>query len=84
MKNKTFFVSILVALTFINVNAQDIVYARQQLKKLCSPEFYGRGYYKKSDKIAADKVPFHVYENLFKLIVETVDELKKQEIQSQQ
>jgi hypothetical protein len=28
----------------------------------------------------ADKVSFHVYENLFKLIVETVDELKKQEI----
>ena len=32
----------------------------------------------------ADKVPFHVYENLFKLIVETVEELGKQELQSQQ
>jgi hypothetical protein len=41
-------------MTIINANAQDIVYVRQQLKKLCSPEFYGRGYYKKGDKIAAD------------------------------
>ena len=32
----------------------------------------------------ADKVPFHVYENLFKLIVETVEELGKQELQSKQ
>ena len=32
----------------------------------------------------ADKVSFHVYENLFKLILETVDELEKQEIPSQQ
>jgi len=28
----------------------------------------------------ADKVSFHVYENLFKLIVETVDELEKREL----
>lgn len=54
MKNKAYLASLLVVLTIINVNAQDIAYARQQLKKLCSPEFYGRGYYKKGDRIAAD------------------------------
>jgi len=54
MKNKTCLVSLLVILTFINTNAQDITYVRQQLKKLCSPEFFGRGYYNKGDRIAAD------------------------------
>ena len=54
MKNKTCLASLLVVLTIINANAQDISYARKQLKKLCSPEFYGRGYYKKGDRIAAD------------------------------
>ncbi len=54
MKNISYLVSLLLVLTSISVNAQDIAYARQQLEKLCSPEFYGRGYYKKGDKIAAD------------------------------
>jgi len=54
MKNKTYLVSLLVVLTITSANAQDIGYARQQLKKLCSPEFYGRGYYKNGDRIAAD------------------------------
>ena len=54
MKNITYLVSLLVVLTITSANAQDIAYARQQLNKLCSPEFYGRGYYKKGDKIAAD------------------------------
>jgi len=54
MKSITCLVSLLVVLTIINANAQDITYARQQLKKLCSPEFYGRGYYKKGDRIAAN------------------------------
>ncbi len=54
MKNKTYLVSLSVVLTIVSANAQDIAYVRQQLKKLCSPEFYGRGYYKKGDRIAAD------------------------------
>ena len=33
---------------------QDIKYVRNQLERLCSPEFYGRAYYKKGDSIAAD------------------------------
>ena len=33
---------------------QDIKYVRKQLDRLCSPEFYGRAYYKKGDSIAAD------------------------------
>ncbi|MEX2028759.1 MAG: M28 family peptidase [Candidatus Curtissbacteria bacterium] len=32
---------------------QDIKYVRKQLERLCSPEFYGRAYYKKGDSIAA-------------------------------
>ena len=51
---KAYLVLLLLGLTIISLNAQDIAYARQQLEKLCSPEFYGRGYYKKGDKIAAD------------------------------
>jgi hypothetical protein len=37
----------------LNLTAQDIKYARKQLERLCSPEFQGRGYYKKGDSIAA-------------------------------
>jgi len=44
---------ILVFSTFIG-NAQDIRYVRKQLDLLCSPEFYGRGYYKRGDRIAAE------------------------------
>ena len=47
MRNKIYLVSLLVTLIFFNLNAQDIVYIRQQLKELCSPEYYGRGYFKK-------------------------------------
>ncbi len=54
MKNKTFYISLLVALICLSVNAQDIDYVRQQLKKICGPEFYGRGYYNNGDRIAAD------------------------------
>ena len=54
MKNISYLVLLLLVPTSFSVKAQDIVYARQQLEKLCSPEFYGRGYYKKGDKIAAD------------------------------
>lgn len=33
--------------------SQDITYVRKQLQILCSPEMYGRGYYKRGDSIAA-------------------------------
>ncbi len=46
----------IVALSVINVNAQDIQYVRKQLERLCSPEFYGRAYYQKGDSIAADYI----------------------------
>jgi aminopeptidase YwaD len=44
----------IIALTVINLNAQDINYVRKQLERLCSPEFFGRAYYQKGDSIAAD------------------------------
>ena len=36
--------------------AQDTKFVRKQLVNLCSPEFYGRGYYKRGDGIAADYI----------------------------
>ena len=36
-----------------NSYSQDIDYARATIKTLCSPEFHGRGYVNKGDKIAA-------------------------------
>ena len=54
MKSAIRFVSTLVVLTLVHAHAQDIGYVKQQLKKLCGPEFYGRGYYKRGDRIAAD------------------------------
>jgi len=44
----------IIILSVFNANAQDIKYARKQLKRLCSPEFHGRAYYNKGDSIAAD------------------------------
>ena len=46
-------VAILLTSVF-NIAAQDIKYVRRQLDRLCSPEFQGRGYYKRGDSIAAD------------------------------
>lgn len=43
----------LLILTIFQSNAQDIQYVRKQLDRLCSPEFYGRAYYKKGDNLAA-------------------------------
>ena len=43
----------LLILTIFQSNAQDIQYVRKQLDHLCSPEFYGRAYYKKGDNLAA-------------------------------
>ncbi len=50
--------AILIALsTIVNpATAQDLQYVRKQLIKLCSPELYGRGYYKRGDGIAADYI----------------------------
>lgn len=53
-KNINFFVLALVALTMIHANAQDIGYVRQQLKKICGPDFFGRGYFNRGDRIAAE------------------------------
>ena len=36
--------------------SQDINYAHQVMKQLCSPEFHGRGYVEKGDKIAAEYI----------------------------
>lgn len=44
----------LLILTLIPSNAQDIQYVRKQLDRLCSPEFFGRAYYNRGDKLAAD------------------------------
>lgn len=43
-----------IALSLLQVNAQDIHYVRKQLERLCGPEFHGRGYYKNGDSLAAD------------------------------
>jgi len=43
-----------IVFSLLQVHAQDIQYARKQLERLCSPEFHGRGYYKKGDSLAAD------------------------------
>jgi hypothetical protein len=43
-------------LTVTSASAQDVQYVRKQLIKLCSPELYGRGYYKRGDGLAADYI----------------------------
>jgi len=43
-----------IALSLLNVNAQDVQYVRKQLERLCSPEFHGRAYYQRGDSLAAD------------------------------
>jgi len=45
--------SLMVGLTFAAITAQDIVYAREIIEKLCSESMHGRGYVRKGDKIAA-------------------------------
>ncbi len=35
------------------VTAQDLKYVRKQLSILCGPEYYGRGYFRKGDSLAA-------------------------------
>ena len=50
---KAHVITTLLILTIFQSNAQDIQYVRKQLDRLCSPEFYGRVYYKKDDKLAA-------------------------------
>lgn len=54
----TFASAILLALgpMMNTTKAQDLQYVRKQLIKLCSPELYGRGYYKRGDGIAADYI----------------------------
>jgi aminopeptidase YwaD len=52
------FLMILIVITILSLHqnyvfSQDIPYVRKQLKILCSPEMYGRGYYKQGDSIAA-------------------------------
>lgn len=47
-----FFLSIIVSTSFSSFAQIDEV--RRITKSLCSPEFYGRGYYKKGDSLAAD------------------------------
>lgn len=47
-------ISVLLILTIIPSNAQDIIYVRKQLDRLCSPGFFGRAYYNRGDKLAAD------------------------------
>jgi len=44
---------LLAALT-MPVQSQDLQFVRKHLAKLCGPEMYGRGYYKRGDSIAAD------------------------------
>jgi len=39
-----------------SLQGQDVQYVRKQLIQLCSPEMYGRGYYKKGDSIAAEYI----------------------------
>ena len=46
----------ILALTVLNLNAQDTQYVRKQIERLCSPEFFGRAYYQKGDSIAADYI----------------------------
>lgn len=47
-----FLLSIIVSISFSSFAQIDEV--RRITKSLCSPEFYGRGYYKKGDSLAAD------------------------------
>ena len=35
------------------ISAQDLSYVRKQLSTLCSPDFYGRGYFHKGDSLAS-------------------------------
>jgi aminopeptidase YwaD len=56
MKKNIFQAQLIVALLILSSfqsNAQDIQYVRKQLDRLCSPEFYGRAYYKNGDNLAA-------------------------------
>lgn len=56
MKKSFLFILIVFTIFSLNhnsANSQDIPYVRKQLKALCSPEMYGRGYYKRGDSIAA-------------------------------
>lgn len=59
MKRMTLRIPALFFLMFIMSTmseAQDTQYVRKQLIKLCGPEMYGRGYYKRGDGIAADYI----------------------------
>ncbi|MFA5815968.1 MAG: M28 family peptidase [Bacteroidales bacterium] len=59
MKRIVFRFSALFFLVFAIANlseAQDTQFVRKQLIKLCGPEMYGRGYYKRGDGIAADYI----------------------------
>lgn len=51
---KSVLLAALLLIPAIQTDAQDIQYARQQLHRLCSPEFHGRGYFLKGDSLAAD------------------------------
>jgi aminopeptidase YwaD len=56
MKKNIFQAQLIVALLILSSfqsNAQDIQYVRKQLDRLCSPEFYGRAYYKNGDNLTA-------------------------------
>lgn len=54
--------SIFIVLTFLvfSSSGQDIAYVRAVIKKLCSPEFHGRGYELDGNKKAADYLISHV------------------------
>lgn len=59
MKRTTLRFSALFLLMFALANlseAQDTKFVRKQLIKLCGPEMYGRGYYKRGDGIAANYI----------------------------
>ena len=48
---------LVVAVVFIGFNSfGQIEEVRRITKQLCSPEFHGRGYYKKGDSLAADYI----------------------------
>ena len=51
---RTFFILVFIISQISTANAQEIRYVRQQLDILCNPDFHGRGYYKRGDRIAAE------------------------------
>jgi hypothetical protein len=49
-----FCTGLVISMSVLQVQAQDVNYARKQLDRLCSAEFHGRGYYRQGDSLAAD------------------------------